>query len=74
VSALPAWIQPLSEILPVTHGLRVLRYLALGGPDPGVSASLAAEIAIGLAFLGLSFLSFRYFLREARIAGTLDFH
>ncbi len=74
VSALPTWIQPVSEILPVTHGLRVLRHLALGAPDPGVSASLAAEIVIGLVLLGLAFLSFRYFLREARIAGTLDFH
>lgn len=74
VAALPGWIQPLSEVMPVTHGLRVLRHVALGAPDPGVVTSIAAEVGIGLVCFLLAQLSFTYFLSRARAAGTLDFH
>lgn len=70
---LPAWIRPLSEVMPVTHGLRVLRHAMLG-TQADVPAELAAEVAVGIVFFGLALVSFRYFLRQARATGTLDFH
>jgi ABC-2 type transport system permease protein len=74
VAILPDWLQALSEILPGTHGLRVLRHITLGAPDPGIGTQLLAEGAIALALLVLARASFAYFLRRARLAGTLDFH
>jgi len=74
VAALPSWLQPLSEVLPVTHALRLLRHVTLGAPDPGIGPSIAAEIAVGAVLFVLAQLSFTYFLRQARAAGTLDFH
>lgn len=75
VTALPTWIQPLSEILPVTHGLRALRQVTLGTSDANlVALQLSAEILVGVAYFVVSQVSFAYFLRRARTAGTLDFH
>lgn len=70
---LPDPVRTVSELLPVTHGLRVLRHVTVGSPVD-VGAEIASEIAIGLVLFALSLVSFRYFLRRARRAGTLDFH
>lgn len=73
VDWLPGWIRPISELLPVTHGLRALRQVTLGIPTD-VPAAVIGEAVIAVVLLGAAFLSFRYFLRQARAAGTLDFH
>lgn len=74
VASLPGPLQALSEILPGTHGLRVLRHITLGAPDPGVGGQLLAEGAIAITLFVLAHASFAFFLRRARLAGTLDFH
>jgi ABC-2 type transport system permease protein len=73
VQALPEAVRAISEVLPVTHGLQVLRHVTLGTPVD-VAAALAAEAAIAVVLFALSIVSFSFFLRSARSQGTLDFH
>jgi ABC-2 type transport system permease protein len=74
LDAIPEWLRPVSEVLPGTHGLRLLRHITLGASDPGVWFQLTAEAAVALVLLLAARASFAYFLRRARSAGTLDFH
>jgi ABC-2 type transport system permease protein len=73
VEWLPGAIRPLSEVLPVTHGLRALRALTLGAPAD-VPLELILEAGVGALGFALAAVSFAYFLRDARARGTLDFH
>jgi ABC-2 type transport system permease protein len=53
-SYLPAAIQPLAEVLPLTHALRALRAAAVeqAGP-PEIASSLVALVVLGAAYLVL---------------------
>lgn len=73
VAALPEWVRPVSEILPVTNGLRALRSVTFGTPAD-VPTLILAEVVIAAGYFGLALMSFGYFLRAARTRGTLDFH
>ncbi len=74
LAALPDWVQSVALAAPLAHGVLALREI-LGSADPSVFVPLlATEVAIGVAYLGLAFLSFRIFLDRARLRGTLDYH
>ena len=74
LTALPDWIQTIALAAPLSHGLLALRDV-LGRADPSVYLPLiATELAIGSVYLALAVLSFRVFLDQARLRGTLDYH
>lgn len=71
VEAMPALLQLVSNLLPLTHGLAAIRSI-VSGDLTGVAGQLALEAIIGLAY-GLSgYLLFRYAEYRARVLGTLD--
>ena len=71
-SVIPSWIQSLSDVVPLTYGLRALRRVWLDGvPLEAVAADVAILTAIALALSILGALVFVSALRYARRAGTL---
>ncbi len=73
VEALPDAVRAVSQVLPVTHGLQVLRHVTVGAPVD-VAAALTAEATVAVVLFALAIVSFSFFLRAARARGTLDFH
>lgn len=72
VSVLPAWLRPLSSVLPVTHSLEGLRLSLLASAPLGrVLPSIAALAAFSAVLLPLGFWTFRLALRKAKKDGTL---
>ncbi|MEO1062176.1 MAG: ABC transporter permease [Actinomycetota bacterium] len=72
VSVLPGWMQPVSELVPATHGLRGMRELTLEGAGPGAIVDdlvVLAAMAVVLVPLGLA--AFGRAVRSARRSGTL---
>lgn len=74
LSSLPDLVQTIALGLPLAHGLLALRAV-LASADPAVYLPLIGqELLIGVAYLALAILSFRLFLQQARLRGTLDYH
>jgi ABC-type polysaccharide/polyol phosphate export permease len=74
LAALPELVQVVALALPLAHGLLALREV-LGPSDPVVYLPLIGqEMLIGGAYLVLATISFRIFLHQARLRGTLDYH
>jgi ABC-2 type transport system permease protein len=72
VDDLPGWLQPISNALPLTHGIEAAREVAAGAPLADVSGLLATEAAIGLIFASVAYGLFRLFELEGRRHGTLE--
>ena len=73
VSILPAWLVAVGRLLPLTHGLEILRRGLLAGAAPGqVAGSLLALGAFAVGFLGLGVAMFAWALRRARSDGSLS--
>ncbi len=72
VSVLPAWLRPVSEAVPATHGLRGIRQLTLEGAGPGaIVDDLAILLAMAIVLVPLGLASFRRAVASARRSGTL---
>lgn len=71
VAALPAPLQVVGNLLPLTHGLAAIRAL-VSGSFTGVYEQLALETLIALAYGIGGYLLFRYAEYRARVLGTLD--
>ncbi len=72
IQALPAWLRPLSNALPLTHGLTIVRDGLL--LDRGFSDLLpvfARLLATGAVLMVIGFASFRHMEKRARERGTL---
>lgn len=68
----PSWIEPVSQLLPVTYGLRALRKVLLEQqPLPSVAGDVAVLASFAVVLLAVSLLAFRYAFRYARRTGTL---
>ena len=72
IQSLPAWMQAVSEYLPVTHGLRAARRVADGAALGDVGGLIAAELAIGATYAVLGFLWLRHLELVARRGATLE--
>jgi ABC-2 type transport system permease protein len=72
ISSLPAWMQAVSEYLPVTHGLRAARRVANGATLGAVGGLVAAELAIGLTYAAVGFVWLRHLELAARRGATLE--
>jgi ABC-2 type transport system permease protein len=72
IESLPAWMQEVSEYLPVTHGLRAARRVTDGSALSDVGGLVLAELAIGAAYGALGFAWIRYLEGVARRGATLE--
>jgi ABC-2 type transport system permease protein len=69
---LPGWIQAVSEVIPITHGIEAARELAAGASLADVAGLLATELAIGAVLLCLGLALLRVFEWEGRRSATLE--
>lgn len=74
VSSLPAWIQPISYSLPMTHGLMAIRGVLDGATPAYIWQQVGLEALIGSIFLLLALLVFNRLLNRGRKLGTLELY
>jgi ABC-2 type transport system permease protein len=72
VSVLPAWLQYIARLTPVTYSLEGMRAAILGHASlPELWPSLAGLLVFAALLLPVSFASFSWALRRTKITGTL---
>lgn len=69
---LPGAVRWISEFLPLTHGLLAIHDV-LANHGAGVAGQALLEAAVGIGWLGVCLVSFRWFVRRARRKGTLEY-
>jgi ABC-2 type transport system permease protein len=72
IAQLPAWMQVVSNVLPLTRGIAASRALAAGASLSDVSPLLISEIGIGLLYGVLGYFLFAWFETQAKMRGTLE--
>ena len=72
VAVLPAWLRPLSPLLPLTHAADLTRYLFLSGADGGHLAGHFAALAAFCLLLPLGVGVLSYSITYARRTGSLS--
>jgi ABC-2 type transport system permease protein len=72
IANLPAWMQFVSNILPLTRGVAASRALAAGATLSEISPLLLSEIGIGLIYGVLGYFLFAWFEVQAKKKGTLE--
>jgi ABC-2 type transport system permease protein len=72
VDALPSWMQNISEVLPLTHGIAAARRVADGASLGDVSDLVLTEAAIGLFYAALAYGLLRLFEVDGRRRATLE--
>lgn len=70
---LPDWVQVIAKAVPLTHGLLAVRGVLDGAPTADVLSYAAREAVVGLGWLLVAALSFRWFLEGGRRDGSIDF-
>ncbi|RJP48632.1 MAG: ABC transporter permease [Anaerolineaceae bacterium] len=72
IASLPAWMQAVSNALPLTRGIASARALAAGATLGDVTPLLVSEIGIGLLYGFLGYVLFAWFEIQAKRRGTLE--
>ena len=72
VENLPAWMQPISQVLPLTRGVASTRAIIHGEDLADVWVLLREELLIGSALTILGYFLFKTFEIQAKRLGTLD--
>lgn len=72
IDRLPGWIQAVSRVIPLTHGIAAARQLANGAAIADVSGLLLTEVGIGVAYFALGLGLLRFFEFEGRRSATLE--
>ena len=72
INQLPAWMQAISYILPLTRGIAAGRLLVSGASFSSVAPLLWGELGVGLVYGFLGYLLFIVFEIEAKRRGTLE--
>jgi ABC-2 type transport system permease protein len=72
VDELPGWLQPISNVLPMTHGIEAARDVASGDTFADVADLVGVEALIGLVYASVAYGLFRLFELEGRRHGTLE--
>jgi len=72
ISELPAWMQDVSHVLPLTHAIEAARDLAAGQPFSDVTGLLATELGIGFVYLAAGLVLLRLFEWQGRKHATLE--
>jgi ABC-2 type transport system permease protein len=72
ISALPGWMQGISNALPLTRGIASARALAGGASLSDVTPLLVSEVGIGILYGLLGYFLFAWFELQAKKRGTLE--
>jgi ABC-2 type transport system permease protein len=73
IEALPGWLQPVSLVTPLTHGLLAVRALLGDGPMLTVVQQVGWEALVGAGWALVTALSFRWFAEGGRRDGSIEF-
>jgi ABC-2 type transport system permease protein len=72
ITVLPAWLLPVSYLLPLTYSLQAMRRAILTGDSLSTMASdVVALLLFAAILLPVSFVAFRYAVKRAKIEGSL---
>jgi ABC-2 type transport system permease protein len=69
---LPDWVQAVSSVIPLTHGIEAAREVAAGVPLGDVSDLVVTEWAIGAVYLAVGLAMLRFFEWEGRRSATFE--
>jgi ABC-2 type transport system permease protein len=72
IQSLPVWMQTFSWTLPLTRGIASARALIAGSSMSEVTPLLWGEFLIGLGYVTIGYLLFRWFEQQAKRRGTLE--
>jgi ABC-type polysaccharide/polyol phosphate export permease len=72
VENLPAFLQPVSNYLPMTRGIMAARMVLQGAGWDAVSGLLAGEILVGLVYVLIGYTLFRIEERASLSTSSLD--
>jgi len=72
LSSLPAWMQAISFVLPLTRGIEAARALVGGASLVEISPLLWGELTVGLVYFVLGYFLFKAFEVIAKRRGTLE--
>jgi len=72
VSVLPQWMQSVSAVLPMTHGIEAARELAAGSSLADVVPLVGDEILIGAVYTVIGFATLLWFEHQSRHHATLE--
>jgi ABC-2 type transport system permease protein len=69
---LPGWMQKISEVVPLTHGIEAARLLADGASLGSVDHLIGEEVLVGLCYGIVGYSLLRFFEWQSRIHATLE--
>jgi ABC-2 type transport system permease protein len=72
LDALPEWMQQISRILPLTHGIQAAREVADGASLGEVSGLVWTEALIGVAYASVAYALLRLFEFDGRRRASLE--
>jgi len=72
VEVLPEWLESISRVLPLTHGIEAAREVVSGAPLSSVVGLVRTELVIAVVYAAAAFFLLRYFEEESRRKATLD--
>ena len=72
INILPAWMQAISNVLPLTRGIASARALIAGAGFQDVLPLLVQELGIGLVYGFLGYFLFKWVEISAKRRGTLE--
>jgi ABC-2 type transport system permease protein len=72
LDALPAWMQQVASVLPLTHGIEAARRVADGASLGDVSNLVLTELLIGLCYAAFAYVLLRLFEIDGRRRATLE--
>jgi len=72
LDALPAWMQQVASVLPLTHGIEAARGVAAGASLGDVSGLVVTELGIGICYAAFAYALLRLFEIDGRRRATLE--
>jgi ABC-2 type transport system permease protein len=72
IANLPTWLEPFSQILPLTRGIASARALIAGSSFKEVMPLLAGEFLLGSIYVLIGFWLFKWFEVKAKHRGSLE--
>jgi len=72
LTKMPAWMQAISQALPLTRGIASARQIIAGGDLAQVAPLLNVEFLLGMLYILIGFSMFRWFEYQAKVRGTLE--
>jgi ABC-2 type transport system permease protein len=70
--SLPAWLEGIGKVVPLTHGIEAARDVVDGATLGDVSGLVLTELTIGVVYTAFAFVLFRYFEFASRKNAALE--